>query len=179
MASADLGAKRYAQAVFELASESGDLNGWQVALSEISEFMTNPDVVRVLENTRVTVDRKLNLIDQALGTLPPMALNFARLLVRKGRTRLAQDIVTEFRRMADESQGIEHARATTAVPLSDSEREALVTRLQAQTGKRIMLSTDVDPELIGGLVVQTGDRLIDASVRARLIALRERLVGAV
>jgi F-type H+-transporting ATPase subunit delta len=179
LASADLGAKRYAQAVFELARESGDLNGWQVALSEVSEFMTNPDVVRVLENTRITADRKLNLIDQALGTLSPMVLNFARLLVRKGRTRLAQDIVTEFRRLADESQGIEHANATTAVPLSDSEREALVTRLESQTGKRIMLTTNVDPEILGGLVVQTGDKLIDASVRARLIALRERLVGAV
>ena len=179
MASGDLGAKRYAQAAFELARESGNLNDWLVALSEISEFMSNPEVVRVLENTRVAVEAKLNLIDQALGSLPPLALNIARLLVRKGRTRLAPEIVTEFRRLADESEGIEHARAITAVPLTDAEREALITRLQEQTGKRIVLETGVDPELIGGLVLLIGDKMVDSSVRARLHALRERLVGAV
>ncbi len=179
MASGDLGAKRYAQAAFELARESGSLNDWLIALSEIGEFMSNPEVARVLENTRVSVDAKMNLLTQALGTLPPLAVNLARLLVRKGRTRLAMEIVTEFQRLADVDQGIEHAKATTAVAMSDSEREALVTRLQAQTGKRIVLETAVDPDLIGGLIIQTGDRLVDASVRARLVALRERLVGAV
>ena len=63
--------------------------------------------------------------------------------------------------------------------MTDAEREALVTRLQAQTGKRIFLETAVDPSLIGGVVLQTGDMMVDASVRARLQALRERLVGAV
>lgn len=179
MASRDLGAKRYAQAAFELARESGNLDDWLAALSEIGEFMSNPEVERVLENTRVAADAKLNLIDQALGDLPPLALNLARLLVRKGRTRLAQDMVIEFQRLADVSQGIEHAKAITAVPMTDAEREALVTRLESQTGKRILLETAVDPELIGGLVLLTGDKMVDASVRARLLALRERLVGAV
>jgi len=178
LASGDLGAKRYAMAAFELARESGQLNEWATAISEISEFMTNASVASVLENMRISADAKINLIDQALGTLPPGALNLARLLVRKGRTRLAADISVEFRRLSDESQGIEHAKAVTAVAMTDSERQALIDRLQAQTGKRIMLDTEVNPDLIGGLVLQTGDMLVDASVRARLQALRERMVGA-
>lgn len=179
MASGDLGAKRYAQAAFELARESGALNDWAVALSEIGEFMGNQEVERVLENTRISSDAKLNLIEQALGTLPPLALNLARLLVQKGRTRLAGEIATEFRRLADESQGIEHAKAVTAVPLSDAEREALVNRLQSETGKRVVLETEVKPDLIGGLVLQIGDRMVDSSTRGRLQALRDSLVGAV
>ncbi len=179
MASGDLGAKRYAQAAFELASESGSLNDWSVALSEIGEFMANPEVARVLENTRIAPAAKLSLIDQALGTLPPVAVNLARLLVQKGRTRLATEIAVEFRRLADVSQGIEHAKAVTAVPLTEPEREALVTRLQSQTGKRIMLETEVNPNLIGGLLLQIGDRMVDSSTRARLHALRENLVGSV
>lgn len=179
MATGDLAAKRYAQAAFELARESGNLNDWVVALSEISEFMSNPEVERVLENTRVATEAKLNTIDQALGNLPPLALNLARLLVRKGRTRLAPEIAIEFRRLADESQGIEHARAITAVALSDLERQALVARLESETGKRILLETEVNPEIIGGIILLTGDKMIDNSVRARLSALRERLVGAV
>lgn len=179
MATGDLGAKRYAQAAFELASESNSLNDWAVALAEIGEFMSNPEVERVLENTRVAAEAKLNLIDQALGALPPVAVNLARLLVRKGRTQLAAEIVTEFNRLSDESQGIEHAKAVTAVPLTDPEREALVDRLQSQTGKRVILQTEVNPNLIGGLVLQIGDRMVDSSTRARLHALRESLVGSV
>jgi len=179
LATGDLGAKRYAQAAFELARDGGNLNDWLVALSEISEFFSNPEVERVLENTRVTADAKLNTIDQALSGLPPLAVNLARLLVRKGRTRLAPEIVTEFRRLADESQGIEHARAITAVAMTDAEREALITRLESQTGKRILLETAVDPEIIGGIILVSGDKMVDNSVRARLITLRERLVGAV
>jgi F-type H+-transporting ATPase subunit delta len=179
LATGDLGAKRYAQAAFELARESGSLNEWSVALSEIGAFMSNPEVERVLANTRVSIDAKMNTLDMALGSLPPLPLNLARLLVRKGRTALAMEIVAEFRRLADEDEGIEHAKATTAVPMTDEERDALITRLQAQTGKRIILETAVEPALIGGLVLQTGDMMVDTSVRAKLHALRERLVGAV
>jgi F-type H+-transporting ATPase subunit delta len=141
--------------------------------------MSNSSVESVLENTRISVDATMNTLDMALGSLPPLALNLARLLVRKGRTRLAPEISLEFRRLADESQGIEHAKAITAVAMSDAERQALIDRLQSQTGKRIVLETEVDPELLGGLVLQTGDKLVDASVRAKLHALRDRLVGAV
>ena len=179
MATGDLGAKRYAQAAFELAREKGSLNEWSVALSEIGAFMSIPEVARVLTNMRVSVDAKMNTLDMALGSLAPLPLNLARLLVRKGRTALAPEIAAEFRRLADEAEGIEHATATTAIAMTDSEREVVVTRLQAQTGKRIVLETAVDPELIGGVVLQTGDMLVDASVRAKLHALRERLVGAV
>jgi F-type H+-transporting ATPase subunit delta len=179
LATGDLAAKRYAQAAFEIARESNDLNEWSVALSEISELMRNPEVARVLENTRIAVDAKLDFLAQALPNVPPLALNLARLLVRKGRTRLAAEVSAEFRRLADESQQISHARAVTAVPLSDAEREALVNRLQAETGMRILLETEVDPNLLGGIVLQIGDRLVDSSTKHKLEALRQNLVGAV
>ena len=63
--------------------------------------------------------------------------------------------------------------------LSESEKQALAQRLQQQTGLQISLETEVDASLIGGLVVQIGDRLVDASARGRLNALRDQLVGAV
>ena len=179
MATGDLGAKRYAQAAFELASESNSLSDWGVALGRIAEFMGNPEVEGVLENTRIATDAKLALIESALIDVSPQALNLARLIVRKGRTRLAPEIATEFARLSDESQGISHAIAVTAVPLSEAERVALVDRLQAQTGKRILLETEVDPSLIGGLRLQIGDKMVDGSTRARLSALRENLVGSV
>src|SRR5205085_1580864 len=82
--------------------------------------------------------------------LPGLALNLARLLVRKGRTALAPAIASQFKQMVETQQGIERATATTAVPLTDSERQNLSQRLESQTGHRIVLETAVDPALLGG-----------------------------
>jgi len=173
-----LAAKRYALAALDIAKEHGTIAEWADALSQIGEFMTDPGVRRVLENTRVSQGPKQNLVNQALADLPVLPLNLARLLVRKHRTALAGEISSQFDRLVEADSGIEHARAVTAVPLSDAERVALEQRLQDQTGHRVILDIEVDPALLGGLVVQIGDRLIDASMRARLQAMRESLVGA-
>ena len=169
----NLAAKRYAQAAFELAGS--DLAGWQRAVDEIAEFMADESVRSVLENSRVPRDSKLRLVGAALADLPAMPLNLARLLVRKSRTALAPEIAAQFRAMVQEREGVRHARATTAVALNDAERRALAERLQGSTGHPVELETDVDPELLGGVVVLIGDRLIDASVRGRLEALRKSL----
>ena len=173
-----IAAKRYALAALALADQHGDAAAWQNSLRQISEFMTDSEVKRVLENTRVGQEPKQRLIAAALNDLPVLQLNFARLLVRKNRTALARDISLTFDRLYEEQQGITRARATTAVPLSDAEREALASRLREQVGHDVVLETEVDPGLLGGVVVQIGDRLIDASTRAKLTAMRERLVGA-
>ena len=179
MATTDLAAKRYAQAAFELALEAATLDQWAGALGQIASFMGEGNAASVLENTRVPVEDKQRLIDAALQDLPPLPLNLARLLVRKGRTALAGDISTEFKILSEQGQGISRARAFTAVPLDDFAREALTKRLQEQTGRSIILEAEIDPNLIGGLVIQLGDKLVDVSTKARLQALRESLTGAV
>ena len=173
-----LAAKRYALAALDIAKEHGTIAEWTDALSQIGEFMTDPEVRRVLENTRVSQEPKQRLIDAALSDLPALPLNLARLLVRKHRTALAGEIASQFNQLVEAESGIEHARAVTAVPLSDAERVALEQRLQQQTGHKVILDVEVDPTLLGGLVVQIGDRLVDASTKARLQAMRESLVGA-
>lgn len=169
-----LAAKRYAQAAFELAGS--DLAGWQRAIEEIAEFMGDESVRTVLENSRVPQDAKMRLVAAALAELPALPLNLGRLLVRKQRTGLAPEIAEQFRLLVAAHEGVRKARATTAVPLTTAEQEALAQRLQDSTGHAVELETDVDPQLLGGVVVQIGDRLIDASVRGRLASLRKSLV---
>jgi len=169
-----LAAKRYAQAAFELAGN--DLAGWQRAIEEMAEFMGDEEVRKVLENSRIPQEPKMRLVAAALANLPALQLNLARLLVRKSRTGLAPEIAEQFRGLVAGQQGIQKAVATTAVPLTSAEQEALSQRLEASTGHPVELQTEVDPDLLGGVVVQIGDRLIDASVRGRLDALRKTLV---
>lgn len=174
----NLAAKRYAIAAFELAQEHNDSDAWLDAVRQIGEFMGDTEVKRVLENTRVGQDPKQRLIEAALGDLPALPLNLARLLVRKNRTALAVDIAAQFGQLLEQQRGVSRARATTAVPLGDAERQALSQRLAQQMGGEVVLETAVDPELLGGVVVQIGDRLIDASTRSKLRALRDNLTKA-
>ena len=170
-------AKRYAQAAFEIAGESGDLRAWVDALETMAEFMGREDVGRVLSNSRVEPETKQRLIEAGLD-LPTLPKNLARLLVRKNRTALAGEIATSFRALVEQREGVARAKAVTAVELSEPERQALEQRLEKETGRKVILETEVDPSLIGGVRVQIGDQLVDASTRARLSALRNNLVSA-
>jgi F-type H+-transporting ATPase subunit delta len=172
-------ARRYARAAFELAQAQGDSKSWVAALEQTADFMSDPEVQRVLENTRVEAEAKQRLVVAALSDQPGLVLNLARLLVRKNRTSLAREISEQFKRLVDDASGVERARATTAVALSAEDRQRLIDQLRQQTGHDVVLETAVDPSLLGGVVVQIGDRLVDASTRARLSALRDSLSGAV
>ncbi len=174
----ELAAKRYSVAVFQLAITNNDAEAWESALDQIAAFMGDPEVRRVLENTRVSQEAKQQLIEAALGDLPPLPLNLARLLVKKGRTNLAPEIAEQFKAQLEQQQGISRAHATTAIALTEEERASLVRRLGEQTGRQIILDTEVDPKVLGGLVIQIGDRLVDASTRHKLEELRESLVNA-
>jgi F-type H+-transporting ATPase subunit delta len=86
--------------------------------------------------------------------------------------------VSEYERMADSHLGLEHAKVITAVPLDEEDQKKLSERLAAITGKKIVLTAEVDPAIIGGFVARVGDELIDGSTRAKLEALRRQLVRA-
>ena len=178
MAATDLAAKRYAEAALALATEDGRLDEWLAALSQIASYMGEADIQRALENTRVSQDAKQRLLEAGLTGVPRLPMNLARLLVRKGRTALVADIAAQFEQLVEQRQGIARARARTAVQLSEEAKKEVISRLERETGLRILLETEVDPGLIGGAMIQIGDRLVDASTRARLAALRESLVGS-
>jgi F-type H+-transporting ATPase subunit delta len=172
-------ARRYAQAAFEIAVESDETRAWELALGAIAGFLSDPQVRQVLDDRRVGQEPKQRLLEAALGDLPKLPLNFARLLVRKNRTGLVGEIEEQFKRMLEEREGIARVTARTAVPMTIGEQEMLAERITRQTGQSVILDTEVDPSILGGVVIQIGDRLIDASTRQRLEELREKLVGSV
>ncbi|HEY8491630.1 MAG TPA: F0F1 ATP synthase subunit delta [Dehalococcoidia bacterium] len=171
-------AKRYAQAVFDLALEQETLDEWLADLERLAALAREPEAVRILESNRVPEAEKDGLLAATLSGVGPLAMNLARLLVRKGRFGLADAVAEEYRRLLEEHRGILRARAVTAVELTEPERAAVAARLEELTGKRVLLETAVDPSILGGLVVRIGDRLIDGSTRTKLLELKERLAGA-
>jgi F-type H+-transporting ATPase subunit delta len=98
-------------------------------------------------------------------------------MLRRRRVEELPRVAAEFRRLDDDRQGLTHATATSATELTPDEIRALTERLEQSTGGRISLDVQVDPSLLGGLVVRVGDRLIDGSVRGRLERLRSQLIS--
>lgn len=168
-------ARRYAEAAFEIAERDGSMEAWLAVLSLAEARLAAPEVVRLLSNPAVPSDARVEILGRILGdevSGPPR--NLLVLLVRRSRFELLPGIIREFRRLHRQREGIVQARVTSAAPLGDEEQEALRERLVALTGSRVEMQQEVDPELLGGLQVRLGDRLMDGSVRGRLERLRAR-----
>ncbi|MFN8533120.1 MAG: ATP synthase F1 subunit delta [Dehalococcoidia bacterium] len=171
-------ARRYAQAVFGLATDQGRLDGWTDDLGTIATALAQPDLRGALESVKAPFAAKQAIVDQVFsGQIDPLARNLLLLLIQRGRLHLIDDIVSRYGELVNEQRGIARATVTTAVALDDGERQQVADRLAGLTGKQIRLETAVDPSIMGGLVARFGDKLIDGSTRTRLIALRQRLAA--
>jgi F-type H+-transporting ATPase subunit delta len=172
-------ARRYAEAVFDLASETNTLDAWSANLGTIAGFVSEADVARVVQSGRVPQHEKLRLITAGVEAhVSPLAMNLVRLLAARNKLHLAPEIQRAFQERADERAGIAHAIVTTAVPLADDEQQAIAAQLSRVTGKRVDVTPVVDDSIIGGIIARIGDQLIDGSTRTRLVALKRRIAAA-
>jgi F-type H+-transporting ATPase subunit delta len=172
-----LTAKRYAQAIFEIALGGKDLERWQGDLVKIAGLKQDKAVVNWLENPRASAELKAQYLAQQLKVLSPAGLNLAHLLLSKGRLHLADEISNEYQRLIASYRGLETAEVTTAVPISDDEKNKLAQQLGTVTGKKIVLKTSVNPEIIGGMTARINDQLLDGSTRRRLQDLKKAISG--
>jgi len=169
-------ARRYAQAVFQIALENKQIDSWRSELDTVAATLSDPQLEAILEDPKVHLDSKIELVKKCLPGLSQLALNFSYLLVTKQAIGIADRIAIEYNRMADVYQGLEHASVITAVELDAEDRERLSKHLATMTGKKVTVETDVDSTIIGGYIARIGDKLMDGSTRAKLEALKKKLV---
>lgn len=171
-------ARRYAEAAFEVALRDNTIDAWRAELDAAAAIVAEERIGRALANPSIPLETRLATAKKTFGKLVgPQALNLIGLMLRRGRIQELPRLAAEFRRLDNERKGITQATATSAAPLTKDEVEALTRRLEETTGGRVELDVQVDPSLLGGLVVRVGDRLIDGSVRSRLERLRNQLVS--
>jgi|SRR5690348_15611137 len=178
MARRDTAARRYAEAAFEVATRDDTLERWRTELDVAAQLAGDERSLEVLANPAIPGDERAAALRGLLGKrVSEPVQNLVQLMLRRGRIRELPRIASEFRRLDDRRQNIVHATATSATELTRDEVRALVARLEQQTGGRVALEEEVDPSLLGGLIVRVGDRLIDGSVRGRLERLRNQLIS--
>lgn len=168
-ANSSLVARRYAQAALELADERDARDRWRADLAALAQIWSATPIALRLDDPKLGRTRRMNEARTLLqGKVDPLVLNLVLLLVERGRASLIPRIAAAFERLEDERSGRAIAQVTSAIPLTDTQRENLRTQLSQRTGKTVEITEQVDPAILGGLIVRIGDELIDASVAARL-----------
>ena len=169
-------ARRYAEAAFEIAERDDSMEAWLAALEVASERLVRGDAIQLLSNPAVPSEARIEVLGRVLGDdLQGPPRNLLALLIKRGRFELLPAVIAEFTRLYRRREGIVEARVTSATALGEPEIASLRARLEETTGKHIEISQEVDPALLGGVVVRVGDQLIDGSVRSRLERLRTDL----
>jgi len=167
-------ARRYAEAVHDLARRDDAVDAYRSSLESLAAAL-GPQTMRALRDPSVPMKQRLRAIDTAAATQPKAIRSLLAVLAQRDRLPLLPGIAAAFGDLVDKRAGIAKTKITTAVELDQDQRRAFVERLERVSGKRLSATFAVDERLIGGAKVQVGDHLLDASVKARLAALRTRL----
>jgi F-type H+-transporting ATPase subunit delta len=170
-------ARRYAQAVFEIALEKKELDRWQADLEKIAGAMADGSFLAAMDSPKIKFEDKSRLLTERLGDIGPLARNLVLLLVSRNGAGMLGEIAAEYQRMVDAYHGIQTAEVTTAVPLDDEDKGRLAENLSGLVGSRVTVKTAVAPEILGGVVARVGGKLLDGSTRSRLTALKKELEG--
>lgn len=171
-------AKRYVQALVELAREGNSFDAWQRDLGQIGQLAADPQVAAFLGNPSVAAGAKFTAVDSVLGGVSQEARNLTHLLIERRRTAIIPEVVAGFDEAILTERGIVMADVTTAEPLDNAGQAAVRSQLERIVGKNVELRLHTDPEIIGGIVARIGDQLIDGSVINQLRRLRARLRAA-
>jgi F-type H+-transporting ATPase subunit delta len=170
-------ARRYAEAVVELAERDGTVDAWARDLTFLAALAADARVSRAVDSPAVDFANRRALVERLLaGRVSSQAVNMALRLTRRGRFAILPSIQAEYDGLVRRSRGIVTVSVTTPAPLSKGDLAAIGARAEELAGGAVELTAQTDPSLLGGLTVRIGDRLIDASVRGRLERLRTRLL---
>lgn len=165
-------AKRYVQALTDIAQESNSFDAWQRDLDTLAVIATDAEVLSFFENPGVADEKKLQAADAVLGDAQPEAKTLLRMMIDRRRLRLLPEIAELFSEEALAAKGIVMVDVTTADALDDAGEQLVRERLKGIVGKDVELRLHTDAEIIGGIVARIGDQVIDGSVLNQLRRLR-------
>jgi F-type H+-transporting ATPase subunit delta len=169
-------ARPYAKAAFEYAREHGAFARWSEVLGAASTIVVDPQVTGLLANPRVTPSQLVDLIAGILGdTLDEHGKNFLNTLAQNRRLSLLPEIAAIYETLRADIEQIADVHVTSAMALTDEQRNRLATALKKRLRREVRLHESVDPALVGGAVVRSGDLVVDGSLRAGLERLATEL----
>jgi len=169
-------ARPYAEAAFRLADANGRLADWSDMLGNLATVAADSRVAAAMHDPNLTAPKVAGLFIGILGgKLSGEGENFVRVLAENHRLDVLAEIATQFEVLKNEREGTVEAEIASAYPLDADQLRELTTQLETKTGKRVKTRVSVEPELIAGVRIVIGDKVIDGSARAQLAALEATL----
>lgn len=169
-------ARPYAEAVFAHAEESGQLDAWSEMLAFLSQVVKDPAVAPVVGNPLVDRQALTELLLEIGGErLSQSGGNLVRLLTQNGRLSLVPEMAGVFETLKAERQRTINVQVTTAFALQPEQEKIIADAIKAKLGREVTISSEQDPDLIGGVHIRAGDMVIDGTVRGRLQQLANEL----
>ena len=173
-------AGRYATALFELARDENKLDETAAELSSLQSLIDeSEDLARLIRSPIFSAVEQTNAVSAIADKagLSTLTSNFLRILAKNRRLFALRDVIAGFRKLLANERNELEAGVVSAVPLTDEQTEELKATLKAKTGQDISLNQQVDPSLLGGLIIKIGSRMVDNSIRTKLnnlkIAMKE------
>jgi F-type H+-transporting ATPase subunit delta len=173
-------AGRYASALFELAKEEGRLEAVERDVSAFQAMLgASEDLRRLVRSPVISAEDQTRALAALLGKagIAGLTANFVHLIARKRRLFALADMLKAFRALAARERGEVNADVASAHPLTPEQMQLLSDTLRTSIGKNVRIDTHVDPNLLGGLVVKVGSRMIDSSLRTKLNNLKVAMRG--
>jgi F-type H+-transporting ATPase subunit delta len=171
--------RTYARALFQAAKEKGRLAAVREELADfVAAIEQVPELDALLRNPQLDPRAKAQALEDVLGGADELVRNFLLLAVEKNRGGQIREIQRELERLMAQEERRLTVELTTAYDLSDDEARQIIGQIEQASGRPVDATRDVDPELIGGIVLQAGSLRVDASVRGRLERLRKELTTA-
>ncbi|WP_303902403.1 F0F1 ATP synthase subunit delta [Thiohalomonas denitrificans] len=170
-------ARPYAQAIFSLAQDEGDLKGWSDMLAFAATVASDPDMAALLDNPRVERHQTVTIFLDVCGErLNAGAKNTIRVLAENNRLELLPEIADLYEVERAAAEGTLRAEVTSARSLSDAQKKAIASALTKRLGRKVTLDCKIDEKLIGGAIIRAGDVVIDGSVVGKLDRLSHQLL---
>lgn len=169
-------ARPYAEAAFKRAVETGKLGQWSDALGLLAAVVQDPAMAGLIANPKLGKAQLTELMLDIVGDkLDDEATNLVRLMVENDRLVVAPAVAALFEERKNAQQGTLDVQVTAAFPIDSVQEAALAEALKAKLGRDVHLTSEQDPELIGGVRIRAGDMVIDGSVRGQLAQLANQL----
>jgi len=174
-------AKRYAKALFAVGKEGNAFAEFTKTLNSMAElFAGMPEVADALTNPLYPVEAREKVMEHLLTSMQVSQVlgNFFKLLVQKKRANILPDVAAVFQAMVDAENNMCQGTVVSAMELTPELSAKVKATLEKITGKQVVLTAQVDPSIIGGIVAKVGDLVLDGSIKSQLAGLKESIKGS-
>lgn len=174
-------AKRYAKALFAVGKEDNALEQYGQTLNDMAQLYTAmPEVQDALTNPVYPLEVREKVMEHLVKSMNPAQVmtNFFKLLVQKKRAEILPELAEEYQALVDAEKNLVRGTVVSATELSADLNAKVKATLEKITGKQVVLTTAIDPSIIGGMVAKVGDLVLDGSIKSQLAGLQESIKGS-